>query len=66
MKKKLLTSVLLCSLVLTGCDKFERIMDILLEEETEAAETETPVQNNIPEETEPAAAPALPETPAEP
>lgn len=66
MKKQILIAVLLCSLVLTGCDKFERIMDILQEKETEVVETEVPVQNNIPEETEPAAKPSVPEIPAKP
>lgn len=46
MKKRILIAVLLGSLLLTGCDKFERIMDILLEKETEAVETEAPVQTD--------------------
>jgi hypothetical protein len=66
MKKRILIAVLLGSLLLTGCDKFERIMDILLEKETEAVETEAPGQTEVPEETEPAAAPAVPEMPDEP
>ena len=35
MKKKILSTILLCSLMLTGCSKLEKIIDILLEEETE-------------------------------
>ena len=54
MKKKILSIFLLCSLLMTGCSKLERIIDILLEEETEVTETEAETaseQNNAPEET---------------
>lgn len=78
MKKKILSTLLLCSLLMTGCSKLEKIIDILLEEETEVTETETPGQTetetpgqtdapeetDVPKETE---APAeKPETPEQP
>ena len=54
MKKKILSTLLLCSLLMTGCSKLEKIIDILLEEETEVTETETPGQTETetPEQTE--------------
>jgi len=53
MKKKILSMILLGSLMLTGCSKLERIVDILLEDETEVTETaEAPEQSDVPEETE--------------
>ena len=64
--------ILLGSLMLTGCSKLERIIDILLEEETEVTETETaeteaPEQTDAPDETEtPAEQPEMPETPEQP
>ena len=74
MKKKILSIFLLCSLLMTGCSKLERIIDILLEEETEVTETEAetaPEQNNAPEETDvpeetelPVEKPEAPEKPA--
>ena len=77
MKKKLLTMLLLSSLLLTGCSKLEKIIDILLEEETEAVEIQNQEGNNtpaepeeqnkpdVPEETEPQE-PELPENPTGP
>ena len=64
MKKKILSTLLLCSLLMTGCSKLEKIIDILLEEETEVTETETPGQTETetPEETD---APKETEAPAE-
>ena len=74
MKKKILSIFLLCSLLMTGCSKLERIIDILLEEETEVTETEAetaPEQNDAPEETDvpeetelPVEKPEAPEKPA--
>ena len=54
MKKKILSTLLLCSLLMTGCSKLVKIIDILLEEETEVTETETPGQTETetPEQTE--------------
>jgi len=69
MKKKIISVLLLCSLFMTGCDKFDRIMDILLEKETETSETEAPEQPSAPAETETSAqpdAPAETETSAQP
>ena len=70
MNKKILSMILLGSLMLTGCSKLEKIIDILLEDETEVTETETaeaPNQTDAPEETEtPAEQPEQPETPEQP
>ena len=63
MKKKILSIFLLCSLLMTGCSKLERIIDILLEEETEAAESQKPAETEESNEPEIPAVPNLPETP---
>jgi len=63
MKKKILTLILLGSLMLTGCDKFDRIMDIIMENETEAAEPETP-ETDVPETDVPET--DVPQTPEQP
>jgi len=63
MKKKILTLLLIGALMLTGCDKFGRIMDIILEKETEAAETDVPGSENPAASVKPdAQTPAKPET----
>ena len=61
MKKKLLTMLLLSSLLLTGCSKLEKIIDILLEEETEAVETQKPEESDTPAEPEEQNKPDVPE-----
>lgn len=66
MKKKLLAMLLLSSLLLTGCNKLERIIDILLEEETEAAETQKPEETDAPAETEESNEPETPAVPSKP
>ena len=47
MKKKILSILLLSSLLLTGCSNPEKTIDILPKEETEVTE-----QTNVPDETE--------------
>ena len=67
MKKKILSTILLCLLFLTGCSKLEKIIDILLEDETEIAETDAPAPDapETPEQPE-TPAPDAPETPEQP